>query len=457
MTCSTSLRVQAFLVLALAPALLALSVVEGRAYETFTLPNGLQVLLAPDHSIPVVTMGWGVPVGSRQEVPGRSGFAHLFEHLTFQGSANVPRGGFDRMLERFGADSNAFTAIDRTYYYARLPAHAWTTVLWVDADRLSTLDVSAKSLRNQVDVVKEERRQNVDGEAYSPLLNVEVSSRMFSNWANSHNTYGSFADLDAAKLADARAFFAAHYAPREIRLVLAGDFDPAFARQELTRYLGWIPNRAAPAPPVPTDEPARAGGRSFSVKDANASLPGSAFVWRVDPVRGSRERWAMALLGRYLCAGPASRLRLALVKEAKAASSVDHPHEGGLGFPTSDAEDFRAPGLFGFFVLRRPEVSSARLKELVAAEMSRVVAEGIPAAALARVKARLAGDGARERETSSGRAGALVRAWQLDGDADVLAADVETAMTITGDETREAASRWLAPEAMDVFELEPGR
>ncbi|TBR18846.1 insulinase family protein, partial [bacterium] len=230
------------------------------AYETFSLPNGLQVLLVPDHSVPVVTMGWGVPTGKRQEARGRSGFAHLFEHLTFQGSANVPRGGFDKILERFGTDSNAFTAIDRTYYYARLPAHAWTTALWIDADRLSSLDISSRSLRNQIDVVKEERRQNVDGEAYAPLLSVLVASRSFSNWANAHDTYGSFADLEAARLADARAFFLAHYAPREIRLALVGDFEPAEARAALEKYLGWIPNRSAPAAVVPAGEPARTGG-----------------------------------------------------------------------------------------------------------------------------------------------------------------------------------------------------
>ncbi|TPW19773.1 MAG: peptidase M16 domain-containing protein, partial [Elusimicrobia bacterium] len=238
---------------------LLLAVPAGAA-EMFTLPNGLRVVLIPDASVPVVTMGWGVGVGSRQEPRGLSGFAHLFEHLTFQGSAHVPRGGFEKILERFGADSNAFTAADRTYYYARLPAHAWTTALWVDADRLASLDVSTRSLRNQVDVVKEERRQSVEGEPYAPLLTVEVASRSFANWANAHDGYGSAADLDAARLSDARAFFAAHYAPREIRLALVGDFEPEAAKAALTKYLGWIPNRSAPAPAVPLAEPARSGG-----------------------------------------------------------------------------------------------------------------------------------------------------------------------------------------------------
>lgn len=440
------------------PAALALLLAApAGAFETFTLPNGLQVLLAPDRSVPVVTMGWGIGVGSRQEPRGRSGFAHLFEHLTFQGSANVPRGGFDRILERFGTDSNAFTSIDRTYYYARLPSHAWTTALWIDADRLSSLDISSRSLRNQVDVVKEERRQNVDGQAYEPLLSVEVGSRTFVNWANAHDTYGSFADLDAARLADARAFFLAHYAPREIRLALVGDFEPVEARAALTRYLGWIPNRSAPAAAVLTDEPGRAGGRTFAVQDANAAVPGSAFVWRVDPARRSRELWALALLGRYLGTGPAGRLRMALVKEAKAASAVDHPYEGGLGFPTMDLDAFKAPGLFGFFILRRPEVPPARLKELFASEVAKLAAEGVPPAALARVKARLAGDAARERQTTRGRAEAAVRGWLLDGDPAAPDADVETAMTVTVEETRDAAARWLTPAAMDVFELEPGR
>lgn len=437
-------------------ALICLLAVPVPAAETFSLPNGLKVLLLPDPSVPVVTLGWGVDVGSRQEPRGLSGFAHLFEHLTFQGSAHVPRGGYEKVLERFGADSNAFTSSDRTYYYVRLPAHAWTTALWLEADRLSTLDISTRSLRNQVDVVKEERRQSVECEPYAPLLTVEVASRTFSNWANAHDGYGSAADLDAAKLKDARAFFKAHYAPREIRLALAGDFEPEAARAALTKYLGWIPNRLEPARTVSTDEPPAVGGRTYAVKDANAALPGSAFLWRVDPARGSREYWALALLGRYLGLGPAARLRTALVKEAKAASSIDHPYAGGLGFPTNGEEDFKAPGFFGFFILRRPETPPARLKELFLLEVSSVAAAGIPPAALDRVKARLAGDVARARQTTTGRAEAAVRAWLLDGHPDALSTELETAMTITVEETREAAARWLAPAAMDVFELEPG-
>ena len=426
------------------------------AYETFALPNGLQVLLAPDRSVPIVTLGWGVSVGSRQEPPGRTGFAHLFEHLMFQGSAHVPRGRFDKILEGLGAENNAFTAIDRTYYYETTPSHAWTTALWLDADRLAGPTLSDKSVRNQVDVVKEERRQSVDNEAYQPLLTVEVASRVFTNFANAHNTYGSFADLDAATSAAARAFFDAHYAPRELRLALVGDFDPAAAKALLRTYLGSLPNKAAPAPPVPTGEPAPSAGLAASVKDANAGVPGSAFVWRVDAPRASRDRWALALVGRYLGAGDAARLRTTLVKEAKAASAVDEPVEGGLGFPTSDYADFKEPGLFGFFILRRPEAAPARLKELIAAELAKVVAEGVPSAALARVKARLAGELARARQTTQGRAEGLVRAWQLDGSPDAFEFDLAAAMTVTVEETRDAAARWLSPAAMNVFELEAG-
>ncbi len=428
------------------------------AYETFVLPNGLRVLLDPDPSVPVVTVAMAVPVGSRQETPGRSGFAHLFEHLMFQGSAHVPRGQFDKLLEGLGGDNNASTHEDHTFYHETLPAHALATALWLDADRLSALAVSEEGLRNQVSVVEEERRQNVDDEPYQPLLSVEVASRVFANWANAHDTFGSFADLDAAKRADAQAFFDARYAPRETRLAVVGDFSLAEGRALVERYFAWIPGRAAASAPAPVDasEPAQTGERRFTSRDEHAAVPGVALVWTGTPPRAGRERWALGLVGRYLGAGDAARLRQVLVKEARAATAVDQPAEGGLGFPVTGLEDYKEPGAFGFFILRRPEASPERVRELVLAETARAAAEGVPEPALSRVKARLKGDWLRGRQTGLGRAQAWLRAAVLDGDPAAADAEILAAMSITPEETRAAAAALFRDDHLNVFTLEAG-
>ncbi|MBI5597147.1 MAG: insulinase family protein [Elusimicrobia bacterium] len=436
-------------------AALLLCAAPAAAYETFSLPNGLSVLLAPDRSVPVVALAWAVPVGSRQEPKGLSGFAHLFEHLMFQGSRHVPRGRFDKILEGLGAENNASTHQDHTAYYESLPAHALAAAFWLDADRLAFLDLTERSLRNQVDVVKEERRQSVENEPYAPLLAVGIASSVFSNWSNAHDGYGSFADLDAARLSDARAFFAAHNAPRGLRQAVVGDFYPAAARRLAERYLSWIPN-AVPAPAAQdASEPPQTEERRFAVSDPLASLPAVALVWTGLPVRGSREAAAAALLGRYLGHGDASRLRQVLVKDAQVASAVDQP-EGGLGFPTSDEDEYRAPGTFGFFVLRRPEAAVEKVRGLVLAEVASLARDGVPPAALARVKAALAGDAVRERQTALGRAQTLVRSWVLDGDPEAAQAWLETLMTITPEETRSAAAEYLTPGRLNLFDLSAG-
>lgn len=435
-------------------AALLLGAAPAGAYETFSLPNGLSVLLAPDHSVPVAALAWAVPVGSRQEPKGLSGFAHLFEHLMFQGSKHVPRGRFDKVLEGLGAENNASTHQDHTAYYEALPSHALATAFWLDADRLAFLDLTERSLRNQVDVVKEERRQSVENEPYAPLLTVEIASRVFSNWSNSHDGYGSFADLDAARLEDARGFFAAHYAPRGLRMAVVGDFEPAEARRLAERYLSWIPN-AAPAAVVPdAAEPEQDGERRFAVNDPLATLPAVAMVWTGLPPRGSREAAAAALVGRYLSHGDASRLRQVLVKDAQVASAIDQS-SGGLGFPTSDEDEYRAPGTFGFFVVRKPEAAVDKVRELVLAEVSAVARDGVPPAALARVKAGLAGEAARERQSALGRAQTFVRSWVLDGNPDSAEAWLETLMTVTPEETRAAAAQ-LVPGRLNLFDLSAG-
>lgn len=423
-------------------------------HTTHVLANGMKVVLAPDSAIPVVTLAMAVPVGARQEQRGRSGFAHLFEHLMFEGSAHVPKGRFDKILESYGAENNAWTSNDYTFYYETLPSHALPVGLWLDADRLSALQITQEALSNQVDVVKEEKKQNVYNEAYGRLLWMDVASNVFSNWQNSHDTYGDFKDLEAANLADVQKFFNDHYAPENIQLALVGDFDPQKTLKDVETYFGWIPNRGE-SRLVDTAEPAQEKERVFKIEDSLASVSGVAIVWNNMPERRSRAYYAMTLLGRILFEGKSARLYQKLVKDAQVATAVDDPYTGGLGFPVSDWESFRTPGLFGGFILRRENVSASSVRDLIFDETGEVARAGVGEAELERVKTKFRSDWIVSRQTTVGRAAALLVSSVLDGDPGCANGELEKFMAVTREDIQKAAGAYLVPAAANIFDLLP--
>ncbi|MEK7742883.1 MAG: pitrilysin family protein [Elusimicrobiota bacterium] len=425
-------------------------------FERFDLPNGLRVVFSRDTAVPVATVAMIFDAGGRHEARGRSGFAHLFEHLMFEGSAHVKKGDFDKILERNGADNNASTHQDFTFYFEEMPSGVLPVALWLDADRLSALDVSETNMRNQVSVVQEERRMRVDNEAYAPLLWVEVASRTFANYANSHPTIGSFEDLQAAGLKDVRAFFNQYYAPKNAWLAVVGDFEPVQARAWVSDYFGWIPNRDEPTL-LDTSEPRQEGERAFQSVDAQAQVPGVAVVWsNMPPRRSAPDYYALTLLGRLLFEGKSARLYQLLVKEKQAATAIDAMGTGGLGFPVSDWAEFKAPGLFGGFILHKPEASAQGIRSLVYEEVGRISSSGVPAEELERVKVKFRSDQVVQSQTALGRASALLRAAVLDGDPAAAEGELEKFMAVTPEQVQAAAAKYLIPASANVFELDSG-
>jgi predicted Zn-dependent peptidase len=424
--------------------------------ERFDLPNGMRVVLSRDPAVPVATLAMAFDVGARHEPPGRSGFAHLFEHLMFEGSAHAPKGDFDRLLESCGGENNASTHLDFTFYYESVPSNALPQAAWLDADRLGALDLREESLRNQVSVVSEERRQTLDNKPYRALLDVEIASRAFSRFPNSHPVIGSHSDIDSASLGAARDFFREYYSPKNGWIAVVGDFDPAQARGTIEKYFGWIPNRGEPVFPD-TAEPRQEAERRTVVPDAHAKVPGLAVAWSNLPERRSRpDYYALSLLGRALFLGKSSRLYQLLVKERQAASAVDEPYAGGLGFPSADPEEYRAPGLFGGFVLLKSSSSAEQVRGWIFDEVRRIGAGAFTALELDRVKTRFRSDWIAARQSTRGRAMALLRAAVLDGDPAADEEDLQGFMAVTPAEVRAAAARYLVPEAANVFELEAG-
>jgi len=420
-------------------------------FSSFTLSNGLRVVLSRDASVPVAAMTMIVDVGGRHEAPGLSGFAHLFEHLMFEGSRHVPRGDFDKLLETYGGDNNASTHEDFTFYYEQVPSNALPVAVWLDADRVGALNVAPESVKNQIEVVKEEKRMRVDNEPYGSMLYVDMASHTFSNWQNSHPTIGSFADLDAASLKDVRAFFEAYYSPDNIIVAIVGDIDLDATRALVSSYFGSMPAKPRPKA-ADTAEPAPAGERTVKLSDQHAKLPALGFTWKGGPERGTDDYYALLLLGKALFSGKSARLYQRLVKEAQAAVSLD----GGLGFPISDADEYKAPGAFGGFVIHKREKTGSELKALVAAEIARVAKEGLSASELERVKTKFRSDWLRGQETSLGRAQRLLYAALLDGDPEAANLELSRFMAVTPEMVRRAAAARLSPAAATWFELAAG-
>jgi zinc protease len=345
------------------------------AHEKYTLPNGLEVILAEDHSVPVVAVNTWFKVGSGDELVGRTGFAHLFEHIMFMGSENVPVGKFDQWLEAAGANNNGSTNSDRTNYYEWLPSNALPLALWLDADRmgrlLPTMDLAKVDL--QRDVVKNERRQSYDNVPYGRAYETILAALYPPSHPYSHSTIGSMTDLTAASLDDVKNFFRTYYAPNNATLSIVGDFQPDSVKKLVQVYFGGIPRGPALPPrpqitsqPVPRD--------TFLVLEDKVQLPRLYYAWR--GVKAFHEDDAPLDVVAYVLAGDKnSRLYKRLVYDMQVAQDVS-------AFNNSQ----RLDGGFQIVVTPKPGHTPAEMAKLVNEELEKLLASGITERELARAQ-----------------------------------------------------------------------
>ena len=316
--------------------------------ETTTLSNGLKVVVAPDTTAPVVTVGVYYKIGFRLEPQGRSGFAHLFEHMMFQGSAHAPKMQHIKLINSSGGTLNGSTHYDVTNYFESVPSNALERVLWLEADRMRALKVDDENLRNQRDVVKEEVRVNVLNQPYGGFPWLDLPPIAFRNWANAHNFYGDFADLDAASLADVQSFFKTYYAPNNAALLILGDVKPDEGVALAKKYFDDIPAGAAP-PFADPREPEQTEERRGQVEEKFGTLPAMAIGYTVPP-RRTKEWYAMTLLDQAMHGGRAGRIYRHLVLEKQVAVEVD----GGI----DDVFGYNGPTQVVTKILHKPEYSS---------------------------------------------------------------------------------------------------
>jgi len=287
----------------------------------FKLPNGLKVSLSRDTTAPLVVVAVYYNIGFRIEPKNRTGFAHLFEHLMFEGSKNLPKGEFDKLIEGNGGISNGSTRFDFTNYFEVVPAHVLEAMLWGEADRMKSLALTEDSLKNQQGVVGNEVKVNVLNRPYGGFPWLDMPQYANKNWYNAHNFYGDLADIEAATLKDAKDFSQTFYAPNNAALALVGDFDDDQAKKWIEKYFGSIPSSKLPAKPD-LAEPRQTEEKRFTKVDKLAEKPALAFAYHMPP-RLTPQHYAMVLIDQVLLQGDDSLLTQELVKKRGFTDSVD--------------------------------------------------------------------------------------------------------------------------------------
>ena len=287
----------------------------------YKLPNGLKVALSRDTTAPLVVIGVYYNIGFRIEPRNRTGFAHLFEHLMFEGSKNLAKGEFDKLVEGNGGVMNGSTRFDFTNYFEVVPSHALETMLWGEADRMKNLVVTGETLKNQQGVVGNEVKVNVLNRPYGGFPWLDMPQYANKNWYNAHNFYGDLKDIEAATLADAKSFSETYYSPNNAALALVGDFDEAQAKKWIEKYFASIPSSKLPPQPD-LSEPRQEAEQRFSRVDKLANRPALGIAYQMPP-RLTPEHYAMVLLDQMLIEGDDSLLTQELVKKRGYTDSVD--------------------------------------------------------------------------------------------------------------------------------------
>ncbi|MCO6483200.1 MAG: insulinase family protein [Flavobacteriales bacterium] len=409
-------------------------------FTEYDLPNGLHVILHEDHSTPIVAVGVMYHVGSKDEARDRRGFAHFFEHLLFEGSDNIGRGEFAKYVEKAGGVLNANTTGDRTYYYEVLPSNQLELGLWLESERMMHAKVDTKGIETQREVVKEERRQRYENQPYGSIL-PEVLSRAYTKHPYQWPTIGYMEDLNAATEKDYQRFYRTFYVPNNAVLVLAGDFDPKQAKDQLAKYFGPIP-KGAEVPRNSVVEPPLKGEVRDVVYD-KIQLPAVVQAYRI-PALGTPDFYAVDMLNRLLSNGNSSRL-VRNVKEAEQKAVF----VGSFSLPFED------PGLAIAFAVANMGVDPDSLEASMNRQFERVRNEPVPEAELAKLKVQIETEHAMENTRMAGIANNLANAYTFLGGTDKVNTEVEHYLAVTADDLQRAARKYFMPENRVVLHYLP--
>lgn len=403
--------------------------------ERYTLPNGLRVILSPNPATQVVAVNVWYDVGSRNEVKGRTGFAHLFEHMMFQGSGNVPKGGHMQLIERAGGSMNGSTSEERTNYYQVLPSNRLNLGLWLEADRMRSLAITKENFENQRETVKEERRLRVDNQPYTGAIfeGLYGLADSTSCFPYAHSVIGSMDDLNAGQVPDVQAFFDLYYAPNNAILTVVGGFDPGEAKALITAYFGGIARGQAP-PPVACTQAFNTGVIRRTWPDAKATVPGVMVAYRV-PALTDPDYPALEMLAAILGQGESSRLNRSVVREEKLAQVVL-----SLMNPTGPR---RGPGAFLAFGIANSGVTPDSLEAGISRVFTRIAAEGVTEAELSKAKNAYLSQTINQRQQALIVAEALQSTHLFYGDPNAVNTEWQRMLGVTVADVKRAAATYL--------------
>ncbi len=411
--------------------------------KKLTLDNGLRVVFSEDHTSPTIAVDVVYDVGGRNEERGHSGFAHLFEHMMFQGSGNVPRGRHAQLVTGHGGQLNGTTTSDRTNYFEMMPRSELPLALWLEADRMRSLDVSEKNFENQRAVVKEEYRMRVENAAYVPA-SIRLEELVFSGyWPYEHSAIGSMQDLDAAQIDWVRAFHAAFYGPNDAILSIAGDFDAAEAENLVRQFFGDIRRIDAIPKYDPGPVPERTGPRDAILEDAHAELPAILYGWLIPPTKDP-DHYALEMAANLLSDGESSRLYRLLVREKSVAVEVD-----------CDTDRNRGPDAFEIVVKVAGGASVAGVARLVEEQLALLARTPPSEAEMTKLRNRAEAHYLLGLQSNIARAEKLAEFELSRGDAGLINLELARYLSVTADDIRRVTKKYLTPKTRVSVEVKP--
>ncbi len=409
--------------------------------EDYTLENGLRIVLNPDASIPVVSIAVYYDVGSRNEREGRTGFAHLFEHMMFQGSENVPKAGHFQFIMKAGGTMNGTTSSERTNYYETLPADQLPLGLWLESDRMRSLAVTQENLDNQREAVKEEKRLRYDNQPYGQIFDI-LATMVYKNFSNAHSTIGSMAHLDDATVEDVQEFFRVYYAPNNAVLVLSGAFDNEIAKGLIEKYFAGIPSQPK-SPEIDVTEPVEVAENYNSYEDKLAPLPAFLMGWKI-PARRTPEFNALYLAGKLLYSGDSSRLYQKLVKGEESVTQL-------FGF----TDERRGPSGIMIGAIPKPENNLEKIRETIVAEIKDLAENGPSEEEMTKLRNQLINGEVRSRQSSLARAQGIAEYTLYDGEPTLVNTEINDFLEITAGDIKAVADKYLNTDNRALLDIVP--
>jgi zinc protease len=401
-------------------------------YETYTLDNDLDVILHQDKSTPIVTVGVMYHVGSKNENPDRTGFAHFFEHLLFEGSENIDRGEFSEYVQNAGGQLNAYTSNDVTFYFETLPSNQLELGLWLESERMLHAKVDEKGIETQRQVVKEEMRQRYDNSPYGTFL-LEVLKRAYKEYPYRWPTIGSMDHLNAATESDYVNFYKDFYVPNNAVLVIAGDFAPKEVKQWIEQYFGTIPKKKGSFYRPNVKEPALGGEVRDTIFD-EVQLPAVFQSYRI-PSRNDDDIYAVQMLAKLLSEGESSRMRRALVDEQEKALAVQNV-----------ILDFEGPSLAIAFAIANAGVDAKAVEEAMDAEIKKVQEELISEQEFQKLLNQVETEFYTSNATTFGVANSLATYHTLSGSPELINTELEEYQKVTREDIKRVANKYFTPD-----------